>query len=412
MTTPSAAPAPFSKPQWFDGNGNPLSGGLLYTYTAGTVSQTPSYQDALMGAENTNPVVLDAAGRADVYLNPAQSYHIVLTDSLGNVIFDEDNQYVAPPSLGGSSLTPIYTTTDQSANGTKVFQGNVAIGQGVVSEYSSAPIQLIVGAAASTTSGIQFVNTTTTKLQFGTAETGVSSYNGAIGFNNTSNTMTFGIANAGVLVLTASGVNVIGTLQQGGVNVALSTDLIPLTRGGTGVTTAAAAINELLPAQTGNSGKYLSTDGTNPEWLAPPTLSTLVNGTGTDRVRTNNNTADPDLSVILAAGHTYTFTICAEFYSPGAGVFIGVGFTGTASKGSWGGVYNTLGSGGFTQGFALNVQTNIFTDGIDQNSTITIQGNITTTTEGTLSLNWGNGSSGSNNMTRYGGCGIIATLVN
>lgn len=44
------------------------------------------------------------------------------------------------------------------------------------------------------------------------------------------------------------------------------TGTLPIANGGTGQTTAGAAINALLPSQSGNSGKYLTTDGTNPSW--------------------------------------------------------------------------------------------------------------------------------------------------
>jgi hypothetical protein len=40
--------------------------------------------------------------------------------------------------------------------------------------------------------------------------------------------------------------------------------------GGTGQTTANAAFNALVPSQTGNNGKYLTTDGTNTSWAANP----------------------------------------------------------------------------------------------------------------------------------------------
>ena len=42
----------------------------------------------------------------------------------------------------------------------------------------------------------------------------------------------------------------------------------PIANGGTGATTATAAINALLPSQTGNSGEFLTTDGTNVSWDA------------------------------------------------------------------------------------------------------------------------------------------------
>ncbi len=44
------------------------------------------------------------------------------------------------------------------------------------------------------------------------------------------------------------------------------TGTLPIANGGTGQTTAGAAINALLPSQSGHSGKYLTTDGTNPSW--------------------------------------------------------------------------------------------------------------------------------------------------
>lgn len=49
---------------------------------------------------------------------------------------------------------------------------------------------------------------------------------------------------------------------------------VPIANGGTGQTTATAAINALLPSQSSQSGKVLSTDGTNTSWTA-------VGGSGT-----------------------------------------------------------------------------------------------------------------------------------
>ena len=41
---------------------------------------------------------------------------------------------------------------------------------------------------------------------------------------------------------------------------------LAIANGGTGQTTANAAFNALAPSQTSNSGKYLTTDGTNTSW--------------------------------------------------------------------------------------------------------------------------------------------------
>jgi hypothetical protein len=45
---------------------------------------------------------------------------------------------------------------------------------------------------------------------------------------------------------------------------------VAINRGGTGQTTANAAFNALAPSQTGNSGKYLTTDGSNTSWATNP----------------------------------------------------------------------------------------------------------------------------------------------
>ena len=49
--------------QFFDNNGNPLSGGKLYTYAAGTTTPKTTYTSITGLTAHTNPIVLDSAGR-------------------------------------------------------------------------------------------------------------------------------------------------------------------------------------------------------------------------------------------------------------------------------------------------------------------------------------------------------------
>ena len=49
--------------------------------------------------------------------------------------------------------------------------------------------------------------------------------------------------------------------------------------GGTGASTATAALNNLLPSQTGNANKYLQTDGTNASWDAVSLSTSDITGT-------------------------------------------------------------------------------------------------------------------------------------
>ncbi len=54
--------------------------------------------------------------------------------------------------------------------------------------------------------------------------------------------------------------------------------VIGITKGGTGAITRTAAFNNLAPAQTTNSGKYLTTDGTNASWAAGGLIPSLTSG--------------------------------------------------------------------------------------------------------------------------------------
>ena len=76
--------------QGFDSSGNPLSGGLLYTYTSGTLTPLSTYTTQLGGVANSNPVVLDSAGRAQVWLG-ASSYRMILKSAAGATVTDDDN---------------------------------------------------------------------------------------------------------------------------------------------------------------------------------------------------------------------------------------------------------------------------------------------------------------------------------
>jgi hypothetical protein len=79
---------------------------------------------------------------------------------------------------------------------------------------------------------------------------------------------------------------------------------IAIANGGTGQTTANAAINALLPSQTGNSGKVLSTNGTDTSWLAVSGSGTVTSVTGTAPVSVATGTTTPVIS--MAAANTTT----------------------------------------------------------------------------------------------------------
>lgn len=67
--------------QFLDDFGRPLSGGKVWTYAAGTLTPLASYTSQDGDVPNTNPVVLDAAGRAQIWLTPNVPYKIRVTDA-------------------------------------------------------------------------------------------------------------------------------------------------------------------------------------------------------------------------------------------------------------------------------------------------------------------------------------------
>ena len=98
--------------QAFDGNGDPLSGGLVYTYEVGTTTGKTSYSDYNAATPNANPVVLDSRGEADIYVQG--TYKIVLKTSAGATLWTLDNvQGGIGPS--GSEVGENYQYPDASA---------------------------------------------------------------------------------------------------------------------------------------------------------------------------------------------------------------------------------------------------------------------------------------------------------
>jgi len=114
MATTSLSPTP--KLQFFDLNGAPLSGGLLYTYVAGTTTPLATYTDSTGNFANTNPIVLDSRGEANVWLGTG-SYKLALYTSAGVLIWTVDNISTNNSSLSiinhiGNGTTTAFAVND------------------------------------------------------------------------------------------------------------------------------------------------------------------------------------------------------------------------------------------------------------------------------------------------------------
>jgi hypothetical protein len=104
---------PTAKMQFFKANGEPLVGGKLYTYTAGTTTPQPTYTDSAGGTANTNPVILDSRGEADIWLGGA-NYKFKLADANDVEIWTVDN--ISAPTSGVSPALSGNVTIDTNSS--------------------------------------------------------------------------------------------------------------------------------------------------------------------------------------------------------------------------------------------------------------------------------------------------------
>lgn len=83
-TLPNAVPMPTPEIQYLDINGRPLVGAKLCTYAANSSTPLATYTSSTAGSPNTNPVILDTAGRASIWVGPALYKFVLRTGGTAN----------------------------------------------------------------------------------------------------------------------------------------------------------------------------------------------------------------------------------------------------------------------------------------------------------------------------------------
>lgn len=97
--------SPLLNDQQCDANGAPLSGGRIYTYKAGTSTPIATYTDADGLTPQSNPIVLNSAGRPDspIWLPAGQAVKLVLKTSADVLVDDwDDVTGINDPSLSNA----------------------------------------------------------------------------------------------------------------------------------------------------------------------------------------------------------------------------------------------------------------------------------------------------------------------
>lgn len=150
--------SPSPKAQFLDASGAPLVGGKVYTYAAGTTTPLATYTTSAGTVPNTNPVILDSRGEANIWYSNGTSYKVVLTDSadatiwtvdnivtIGSMAFQNANAVNITGGTIGSGVTFNGNTTGTASNVT----GVVAVVNGGTGSTTAAAARTALGAAKS-----------------------------------------------------------------------------------------------------------------------------------------------------------------------------------------------------------------------------------------------------------------------
>lgn len=142
--------------QYFDNNGDPLSGGKIYTYAAGTTTPLATYTSSSGNTAHANPIVLDSAGRVPAggeIWNAIELYKFVLTTSADVTLATYDNvggsfnatAIIANFTGDGSDTTFTLASAPAGENATNIYingvyqQKNTYSIAGAVVTFSEAP---------------------------------------------------------------------------------------------------------------------------------------------------------------------------------------------------------------------------------------------------------------------------------
>ncbi len=264
--------SPFGPFRALDNNGDPLNGGKLFTYEAGTSTPKSTFTDAGGLTANANPVVLDSAGYANIWLGDG-GYKFILQTAAGATLWTIDDIGGDATNAFGASITD----NSGSLSISTVYQN------GVIRQTGAGTLSLLPAATAG--SGFYFIvrkdTSATVTIDPNLSETinGASTLslvsdaviicNGtawytlfmdsvtAAGTNTFTGTNTF----SGTTTLTGA-VTINGTAAaQASIAMAEDTD-----NGTNKVTiqppaTLAADYTLTLPADDGSANQYLKTDG-------------------------------------------------------------------------------------------------------------------------------------------------------
>jgi hypothetical protein len=272
---------------FFYADGSPVAAGQLFTYLAGTTTPATTYSTS-SGTTNTNPIILDAAGRCEVFLAPG-SYRFDLFDSVaagGALIRSEDNIQATPTGSSDTDIDGIAGTTITAGQVVYLSDGSGGLTAGrwypakADNAYSSTLNQVgfaVNDMTTGVTGSIRLIGRITSGLS---VTVGLLYYvsaatAGAVTSTPPANARFVGEADSGTSMVVSPDPAISGiTVSQGGTGAATFTSHGVLIGEGTGAIQATAA---------GTTGQVLTgVTGANPVFAAAVNQLTLLKqGSGT-----------------------------------------------------------------------------------------------------------------------------------
>lgn len=297
--TGTVMPTPFQV--FLDSNGNPISGGKLCTYVAGTTTPVATYTDSGLTIPNSNPITADTAGRFTAYLTPGTSYKFIYQNSdgtvatcNGTVIKTVDNVSAMPASTSNQDI--IGTAGEALTAGQAVYlsdgSGAKTAGQWFKADSGNTYSSSLATAVGMAPSAINSLATGTIRL--GGLVSGLSSltigtkyYIGAAGALTSS-------APANVRVLGAADTTSSLVLTSGRTTATVG-------EGGTGLATLTAhgvVVGEGVSAATvttaGTAGQVLTSNGASADpTFQPPSDGILAGCSPSTTEQVVSNTTTP-----------------------------------------------------------------------------------------------------------------------
>ena len=175
--------APSLEFQAIDQNGVPLANGQVWTYQAGTLTPQATYTDATGAYLNPNPVVLDAAGRASIWLDATLVYKFVVQDVNSVTQYTQDNVSGVQQGALTASTIGTYAPALDGTGATGVWNIDISGTANAANSLNTTGLAVNVAASSPPTVGQTLVATSTTTATWQTVGAGGGG-NGVVSINS------------------------------------------------------------------------------------------------------------------------------------------------------------------------------------------------------------------------------------